>query len=101
MPLQPYSPKFPLFGGMNGCQFAGSMNIAPVPITVSTTPSLSTTMTALTVADSLTPKMSSAVTAAVTSTAGRLNTAVTGSAPATCTTVPGAALSAAGNDNPS
>ena len=23
MPLQPYSPNVPVFGGMNGCQFAG------------------------------------------------------------------------------
>ena len=23
MPLHPYSPKVPVFGGMNGCQFAG------------------------------------------------------------------------------
>ena len=87
-PLQPYSPKVPVFSGMNGCQFAGTMKNAPAPITISTTATLMTTMTELTVADSLTPKMSSAVTATVTSTAGRLNTAVTGSPPATATTRP-------------
>ncbi len=81
---------------MNGCQLAGVDESAPAPMTISTTATLMTTITALTVADSLTPRISSAVTATVMSTAGRLKTAVTGSPPATVTSVPGAALSAAG-----
>src|SRR3954462_13947840 len=100
-PLQPYSPNVPVLGGMKGCQFAGTMNSAPAPITTSTIATLMTTMTALTVADSLIPTSSSAVTAMVMSTAGRLNTAVVVAIPpASCTTVPGAALIAAGNDTP-
>src|SRR5262245_6183904 len=101
MPLQPNSPNEPVFSGMNGCQLAELTKNAPAPMTMSTTATLITTMAALTEADSLTPTMSSAVTATVTKTAGRLKTAVTGSAPATCTTVPGAALNAAGNVRPS
>ena len=45
MPLQPYSPNVPVLGGMNGCQFAGSMKIAPDAITISTTATLMTTIT--------------------------------------------------------
>src|SRR3954453_21644518 len=86
---------------MKGCQFAGTMKKAPPPITISTTATLITTITALTDADSRTPTISSAVTATVIRTAGTLKTAVTGSPPATATTVPGAALSAAGNARPS
>ena len=61
-----------------------------------------TTITAFTVADSLTPTMSSAVTAMVMMTAGRLKTAtvVAMPPPASWTTVPGAALIAAGKDDP-
>ena len=57
-------------------------------------------MTLLTEADSLTPTIRSAVTASVIRTAGTLKSAVTGSPPATCTTVPGAALNAAGKLRP-
>ena len=60
-----------------------SMKKAPAPITIRTTATLITTMTAFTVADSLTPTMRSAVTATVIRMAGRLKTAVTGSPPAT------------------
>src|SRR4051812_22786650 len=85
---------------MNGCQFAALTNIAP-PATISrTTPTLITTMTEFTVADSWTPTINSAVTAMVMRTAGRLNTAVAVPPPASDTTVPGAALSAAGNCQP-
>ena len=76
-------------------------------MTMSTTATLITTMTAFTVADSLTPIMSSRVTAIVMRTAGRLNTAVVPTPFAaiarfaTCTIVPGAALTAAGKDSPS
>ena len=45
MPLQPYSPNVPVFGGMNGCQLAASTNIAPATITMRTTATLTTTMT--------------------------------------------------------
>src|SRR5215208_5379252 len=92
MPLQPYSPNVPVFSGMNGCQFAVSMKSAPAPMTTSTMPTLMTTMIAFTVADSLTPTMSRAVTATVISTAGRLKTAVAVPPPASCTIVPGAEL---------
>ena len=78
------------------------MNIAPAPITIEHDGDLDRRRsTAFTVADSLTPNISSAVTATVMSTAGRLKTAVTGSPPATWTTVPGAALNAAGKLSPS
>src|SRR5215831_3554885 len=50
-PLQPYAPNEPSFGGMNGCQCAGSTSIAPPPAISSTTPTLMTTMIELTVAD--------------------------------------------------
>ncbi len=88
---------------MNGCQFAGWMNSAPAPMTTSTIATLMTTMTAFTVADSLTPTTSSAVTATVMRTAGRLKTATVAGMPplASCTTVPGAALIAAGMVHPS
>ena len=59
------------------------------------------TITAFTVADSLTPTMRSAVTATVIRTAGRLNTAVAVPPFASWTIVPGAALMAAGKDHPS
>ena len=100
-PLQPYSPKVPVFGGMNGCQFAGSMNIAPAPITISRSAILSTTMTAFTDADSRTPMISSAVTATVIATAGTLKTAVSATPAVMTTDVPGAPLSAAGKLTPS
>jgi hypothetical protein len=32
MPLQPYSPKRPVFSGTKGCQFAGTMKKAPAPM---------------------------------------------------------------------
>src|SRR5262249_5312589 len=57
---------------------------------------LTNTMTLLTVADSFTPRTSSHVTAAVTSTAGRLKTAVAVCPSGNAITVPGAALIAAG-----
>src|SRR5262249_50737841 len=91
----------PVFSGMKGCQFAVSMKNAPAPMTMSTTATLMTTIAALTDADSLTPTINSAVTATVMSTAGRLKTAVTVAPPASCTAVPGAALSAAGKLKPS
>src|SRR5690349_20208249 len=86
---------------MNGCQFEGTMKKAPAAMTTTTTATLTTTITALTVADSLTPTISSSVTAIVMMTAGRLKTAVTRSLPGTWTSVPGAALMAAGNVMPS
>jgi hypothetical protein len=61
---------------------------------------LMTTTAALTVADSLTPRTSNAVTATVTSTAGKLKIAVTDEPSASATTVPGAALIAAGSEIP-
>src|SRR6478672_11075965 len=85
---------------MNGCQLAVSTKNTPDAITISTTATLITTTTALAEADSLTPKTRSAVTAIVTSTAGTLKMAVTGSPPGTWTMVPGAALSAAGKLRP-
>src|SRR5687768_5367126 len=101
MPLHPYSPTLPVFSGMHGWKLRLSMNMPPAPITISTTAPLITTTTLLTVTDSRTPNSSSAVTMTVTSTAGRLKTAVTGSPPGTFTSVPGAAASAAGKLMPS
>ena len=60
---------------MNGCQLSVLTNAAPPAITISTTATFTTTMTALTFADSLMPMTISAVTARVMSTAGRLTTA--------------------------
>jgi hypothetical protein len=103
-PLQPYSPKVPVLGGMNGCQFSVWMNMAPAPITIITIATLITTITAFTVADSLMPTISSIVTRIVMITAGTLKTATVVGAiapPASCTIVPGAALHFAGNCSPS
>src|SRR3954468_9249966 len=86
---------------MNGCQFARSMNIAPAAITIRSTAILVTTIAPFTDAASLTPTISSAVTSTVTTIAGTLRTAVTGSPPVTWTAVPGAALNAGGNERPS
>src|ERR1700722_12838591 len=72
MPLQPNSPKLPLFCGMNGTQCPRSMYMAPTTITTQTTNSLKTTITLLTQADSLVPTISNAVSATTTSTAGIL-----------------------------
>src|SRR5262245_29825151 len=61
---------------------------------------LTNTMIDLTVADSRTPRTRIQVTAAVISTAGKLNTAVTDEPSASLTPVPGAALITAGMSMP-
>src|SRR4029453_3922770 len=99
MPLQPYSPKVPVFSGMNGCQLAVLTQNAPPMMTITTTATLMTTMAELTLADSLMPTTMSAVTSTAMITAGRLNTAVTGPPPV-WTMVPGAAARCAGNCTP-
>src|ERR1700683_1091189 len=98
-PLQPYSPKVPVLGGMNGCQLATLMYAAPPRITMITTASFTRTIALLTLADSRMPMTINTVTATVMSTAGRLNTAVIGP-PAVWMIVPGAADSNAGNSTP-
>src|SRR6266550_6072981 len=76
-PVQPNSPRVPVFGDMKGCQFAGLMACAAPTMNNSTTATLTNTMTLLTLADSLMPTTSSVVTIAMMITAGRLKTAVT------------------------
>ena len=99
-PLHPNSPNVPVLAGTNGVQFDGMMNqTAPITIAI-TTPTLIATMIVLIDADSRMPTTSSAVTAITSRIAGRLTIAVTGSPPGTATSVPGAALSAAGNGIP-
>src|SRR5699024_586460 len=93
-------PNLPVFSGMKGDQLAVSTNIPPAAITRITTATFTTTMIALTRADSWMPTTSSAVTNTVISTAGRLNTAVTIEPSAMVIAVPGAALRAAGNVTP-
>src|SRR5690349_10602407 len=97
IPLQPYSPNLPVFGGMNGDQYAEFTNITPAAMIAMTTSTLRMTMTELTLADSLMPMTSSMVTKIVINTAGRLKMDVAVLPSASCTTVPGAALNAAGN----
>ncbi len=95
MPLQPNSPG-PVFSGMKGCQLPGSMCAAPMPMNRQMTVTLMATMIALTKADWVTPTYSRPDTAAMISTAGRLN-----SLPEATNSLPvqaiGAALSASGN----
>src|SRR6266513_3820338 len=74
-PVQPNSPRFPVFGGMKGCQLAGFTACAAATINRRTTATLMNTMTLLTLADSLIPITSSVVTSAMMMMAGRLNTA--------------------------
>src|SRR5437899_8035390 len=54
-PLQPNSPNLPLFGGMNGCQFALLMYCMPNAMNNSSTATLIMTMTLLKLADSRIP----------------------------------------------
>src|SRR5690348_3305601 len=99
-PLQPNSPNVPVLGGTKGVQLDGVMNQTP-PITIAnTTATLIATITVLIDADSRMPTTSNAVRATTRRMAGRLTMAVTGSPPGTATSVPGAALSAAGNGMP-
>ena len=67
----------PVFGGISGVNRVASTNETPAAITSSTTATFTTTITPLTVADSRTPRTSSAVTRSAMSTAGRLKIAVT------------------------
>src|SRR5258708_7180962 len=100
IPLQPYCPNVPVFSGMNGCQFAVLMNIAPDAITSSTTATFTMTNAELTEADSWIPTPSRIVTSTVMIPAGRLNTAIAVPPSASTTDVPGAALNVAGNEIP-
>ena len=96
MPLGPKCSRSPVFAGMNGCQFSGWIPFHAKAMNISTTATLMITITSLTVADSLMPLTSSAVTATTISTAGRLNSAVTVEPSAITTWVPAAADSVAG-----
>src|SRR5688500_20088430 len=100
MPDRPNSPNVPVFGGTSGVNLVESTNAAPATITSTTTATLTTTMTPLTVADSRTPRTRSAVTSSAMITAGRLKMAVTVLPSAAASTVPGAALTMAGNGRP-
>lgn len=81
---------------MNGCQLAVTTNAAPAAMNTRTTATLIMTMMTLTRADSLTPRINSAVMAATTAKAGKLNTAVTDVPSAAWTTLPGEAVSDGG-----
>src|SRR5690349_6843204 len=72
------------------------MNIEPAAMMSRMIATLMTTTTALTLADSRTPRTSSHVTKIEIRTAGRLNTEVTEEPSASWMTVPGAALITAG-----
>src|SRR5207244_12245308 len=95
-PLQPNSPRTPVLGGMNGCQFAGFTAFAAAMMNRITTATLIITMTSLTVADSLMPMTSRKVTIAMIMTAGRLKIAVAVEPSTQCTTDPRAAEDAHG-----
>src|SRR5262245_13760430 len=88
MPSQPNWFSTPVGSGMNGCQLALLMKNAPTTMNRMITVTLMATMMLLTVADSDTPITSNIVTASVTNTAGRLNSAGT------------TALAAIGNSEP-
>ena len=62
---------------MNGAQFSRFTNAAPATMTASTTATLMTTITELTLADSLIPTINSSVTSTAMSMAGRLMMPVT------------------------
>ena len=81
---------------MNGCQLSGLTAWAASAMKSRTTATLITTMTLLTVADSLMPITSRVVTRAMMTTAGRLNHAVTVEPSANVTTLPRAAWRWAG-----
>src|SRR5688572_18871038 len=87
MPSMPYWSSTPVGSGMNGCQLSGFMKNAPTATNAMITETLIATMTLLTVADSDTPRTSSAVTASTMRTAGRLNIEVTTAAAGIDTTV--------------
>src|SRR5438093_99315 len=67
---------------MKGCQLAGFTALAASAMNTSTTATLTSTMTSLKLADSLTPITSSVVTMATMSTAGRLKIAEVNGPPA-------------------
>src|SRR3972149_4167142 len=74
-PVQPYSPRTPVFSGMKGDQLAALMAQTAPTMNRITTATLMNTITLLTLADSLIPMISNVVTMAMMSTAGRLNSA--------------------------
>ena len=76
-PVQPNSPRVPVFGGMNGCQLAGFTACAAPKMNSSTTATFTNTITLLTLADSLMPMTSSVVMMPMITIAGRLKIAVT------------------------
>src|SRR5262249_62023487 len=69
---------FARVGGMNGSQLRALTKAAPAAMNTRTTATLTITITALTLADSLMPTTSSPVIRAMISTAGRLNQAPVG-----------------------
>src|SRR5688572_8362533 len=100
MPLQPYSPNVPVFWGMKGCQLSVLMYAAPKPMKSSSTSTFTMTIAALAPADSRMPITRSAVTATTTSTAGRLNSAVTVPPLASAMLAPVGPVSCGGIDSP-
>ena len=74
-PDQPKSPNLPVLGGTNGCHRWGSICGRQAATSTKIASTLATTMTELTMADFLVPRINKAVQARVTSTAGRLSQA--------------------------
>src|SRR5262249_10217735 len=95
-PLQPNVPNAPVLGGMNGCQFALLIYIAPNPTNSSSTATFTTTITVLNPADSLIPMTRIAETTTTMIAAGTLNTPATVLPSGSATRDPGGPDNAAG-----
>ncbi len=99
-PLQPNTPNSPALGGTSGVRLSPSMNVQPATTNTAMTASLIATMTALARADSRIPVTRMPVIASETTTAGRLNRAVTVDPSESAISVPGVAVSRAGTCRP-
>jgi hypothetical protein len=72
MPAAPVIPVIP--NGAKSAKLSEFQPVAPITTNITSTATLMTTMIALTVADSLAPRMSSSAHSATSTTAGRLST---------------------------